>query len=88
MGRIFRLVRLVRIVKLYKQYKKRKEDSAKRRELQGQGGNFFEQEEVEESRVGKMLSDLTTRRVIVMVQQWTSRSSPSILLGLELGSQC
>ena len=56
-------MRLVRIVKLYKQYNQRKQDKLKKE----QGIVEKEEVELEESRVGKMLSELTTRRVIIMV---------------------
>jgi len=57
-GRIVRLVRLVRILKLYKQA------VAKRN---GEEVVKDEEEEHPESRVGKKLSEMTTRRVIIGV---------------------
>lgn len=63
-GRIVRLVRLVRIVKLYKQWTMKKEE----RERAKLGGLMDDDlVELEESRVGKKLSELTTRRVIIGV---------------------
>jgi hypothetical protein len=65
-GRIVRLVRLVRILKLYKQYAKNKEKVADARGGKGDDEHDTTQE-LEESRVGQKLSDLTTRRVILGV---------------------
>jgi len=65
-GRIVRLVRLVRIVKLYKSYQQRKQ-----REQMGLPAEEFSEFDEEppdaQSRVGQKLSDLTTRRVIMIV---------------------
>lgn len=74
-GRIVRLVRLIRIVKLYKHAHK-----ALEREADTEEGEEISPEELEqiqaknqepdipkESHVGRKLSDLTTRRVIVIV---------------------
>ena len=72
-GRIVRLVRLIRIVKLYKHASKAldrgaaTEDDLSKEELeQIQSANAGE-EAPKESHVGQKLSDLTTRRVIVIV---------------------
>mmetsp|Transcript_33782 Transcript_33782/g.40808 ORF Transcript_33782/g.40808 Transcript_33782/m.40808 type:complete len:903 (+) Transcript_33782:122-2830(+) len=69
-ARAIRIVRLVRILKLYKQYVKRQEEQAAK-ELQAAAAeeefHDSEKDDGPESRVGKKLSDLTTRRVIIGV---------------------
>lgn len=70
-GRIVRLVRLIRIVKLYKHAHKALEkedaDGISAEELQQIQSQNVEDLVPKESHVGKHLSDLTTRRVIVIV---------------------
>ena len=75
-GRIVRLVRLIRIVKLYKHAHKALEKEAEEEgddkeltpeELEEIQNQNVESEIPKESHVGRKLSDLTTRRVIVIV---------------------
>ncbi len=76
-GRIIRviwLIRLIRIVKLYKHAHnamEKKEEDDEEEDIDFTGNNQVVQEEEakspEESKVGKKLSDLTTRRVIVLI---------------------
>jgi len=80
-GRIVRVIRLVRILKLYKAlYEARQRQKAKQEaELRGEEPDDadWDEEDIEEqskekeknneSRVGKKLSDMTTRRVIILV---------------------
>ena len=58
--RILRIIRLVRIAKLYKA-------SSKLAEKDQKGKNLSKDNAPEESKVGKKLTDLTTRRVIILV---------------------
>lgn len=73
-GRIVRLVRLIRIVKLYKHAHKalEKESSEDNEDISPEElaqiqANSHEPDIPKESHVGRKLSDLTTRRVIVIV---------------------
>eukprot|EP00928_Gymnodinium_smaydae_P039230 TRINITY_DN26839_c0_g1_i1.p1 TRINITY_DN26839_c0_g1~~TRINITY_DN26839_c0_g1_i1.p1 ORF type:complete len:932 (-),score=180.61 TRINITY_DN26839_c0_g1_i1:84-2879(-) len=75
-GRMVRVLRLVRIVKLYKAYHdktaaqnndKETTDGAGPGELEQDTEDEEEQQKLEESVVGKKLSDLLTRKVIFMV---------------------
>jgi hypothetical protein len=72
-GRIVRLVRLIRIVKLYKHAstaldKDKDKESINQEEIeQIRSSSRSSTEVMQESYVGKKLSDLTTRRVIVIV---------------------
>lgn len=78
-GRVVRVIRLVRILKLYKAYhetKMRKKAEEERKKRLAAGDDDWdeldltdngEQDTGEESRVGKKLSDLTTRRVICVI---------------------
>merc|ERR1719160_1211021 len=79
-GRVVRIIRLIRIVKLYKAVSEAEAKKRAKREAARLGpGNpmdddpFLDDEDserdhnVSESRVGKKLSDMTTRRVIVLV---------------------
>eukprot|EP00929_Paragymnodinium_shiwhaense_P007140 TRINITY_DN111088_c0_g1_i1.p1 TRINITY_DN111088_c0_g1~~TRINITY_DN111088_c0_g1_i1.p1 ORF type:complete len:1002 (+),score=175.31 TRINITY_DN111088_c0_g1_i1:91-3096(+) len=78
-GRVVRLIRLVRILKLYKAVqitKKNSERRSSRRMIEEDDWDFDEEEQretavdmvnVQESRVGKKLSEMTTRRVIILV---------------------
>jgi len=66
--RVIRVIRLVRVVKLYKTYI----DAQRRKEKNLAAGQMNTEDDEEEemhseSRVGKKLSDLTTRRVILLV---------------------
>lgn len=63
--RILRIIRLVRISKLYKASSNlaEKEEQANKKGLK----NFKKEVVPEESKVGKKLTDLTTRRVIILV---------------------
>lgn len=71
--RIIRIIRLVRIVKLYKAHLERKRKREQALLAPGERNVFQDEGEeegaagTEESRVGKKLSELTTRRVILMV---------------------
>ncbi|CAD7957137.1 unnamed protein product [Amoebophrya sp. A120] len=80
MGRVVRVIRVIRLVRIFKLYKAHLERKRKReREQQnmllppGERQVFSdaavddEEHEVEESRVGKKLSEMTTRRVILVV---------------------
>lgn len=72
-GRVVRVIRLVRILKLYKAVYEAKQKAS----LQGEDGDDWlgndddDQEQapvgLQESRVGKKLSELTTRKVIILV---------------------
>lgn len=71
-GRVVRVIRLVRILKLYKAFY----DAAKKRRKKMMGDEEDEWDDIEttntvgpmqESRVGKKLSEMTTRRVIILV---------------------
>jgi len=70
-GRIVRLVRLIRIVKLYKHASKAlvkdEENELSKEELEQLENKRAEDAIPQESHVGRKLSDLTTRRVIVIV---------------------
>lgn len=70
-GRIVRLVRLIRIVKLYKHaskaLEKEDDDDITQEELEQINQKNNEEDIPKESKVGQKLSDLTTRRVIVIV---------------------
>lgn len=79
-GRVVRVIRLVRILKLYKAYyeAKQREKEKAQRHSEGPGDeddwDEFDMEEGEEeqqnqreSRVGKKLSEMTIRRVIILV---------------------
>lgn len=72
-GRIVRLVRLIRIVKLYKHASKAlnsnvtSEDDLSKEELEQIQSANAKEDAPQESHVGQKLSDLTTRRVIVIV---------------------
>lgn len=79
-ARVVRVIRLVRIVKLYKaiqeaRARKRREERRKEAALHGQDDDDWLLDEEEEggkssgreSRVGKKLSDMTTRKVICLV---------------------
>ena len=70
-GRIVRLVRLIRIVKLYKHatkaLEKETDDDITQEELEQINQKNTEEDIPKESKVGQKLSDLTTRRVIVIV---------------------
>eukprot|EP00440_Ansanella_granifera_P008143 gb/GFBE01008812.1/.p1 GENE.gb/GFBE01008812.1/~~gb/GFBE01008812.1/.p1 ORF type:complete len:959 (+),score=205.21 gb/GFBE01008812.1/:1-2877(+) len=77
-GRVVRVLRLVRILKLYKAYyeaKQRKAEAA-RKKAQGEEDDWDESDyeavanaenKENESRVGKKLSEMTTRRVICLI---------------------
>jgi len=79
-GRVVRVLRLVRILKLYKAYyeakmKKKREEERLARGTPGDeddwadedDDNVEDQDNVSESRVGKKLSETTTRRVICLI---------------------
>jgi class 3 adenylate cyclase len=80
-GRVVRVLRLVRILKLYKAYydakmrKKKQEERLARGELEEdewddadlEGDPGVAHEPGNESRVGKKLSEITTRRVIILI---------------------
>eukprot|EP00392_Amoebophrya_sp_AT5.2_P013099 g13210.t1 len=74
MGRVVRVIRVLRLVRIFKLYKAHLERKRKReaallapgeRQVFADAGE--EEDEVEESRVGKKLSEMTTRRVILVV---------------------
>lgn len=70
--RIIRIIRLIRIVKLYRAYVERKKQAEQAAAEPGEKveSNVFQdndEEEHEESRVGKKLSEYTTKKVIVLV---------------------
>ncbi|CAD7932504.1 unnamed protein product [Amoebophrya sp. A25] len=77
MGRIVRVIRVIRLVRIFKLYKahlerKRKQERELNNALLSPGerqvfADANEDEEVEESRVGKKLSEMTTIRVIMVV---------------------
>ncbi|CAD7947346.1 unnamed protein product [Amoebophrya sp. A25] len=69
--RLVRLIRLVRVVKLWTMFRKAKDGDMDER-LQQQARNAANAKQaalkrVEASRLGKLLSEMTTRRVVVMV---------------------
>mmetsp|Transcript_92633 Transcript_92633/g.145378 ORF Transcript_92633/g.145378 Transcript_92633/m.145378 type:complete len:980 (-) Transcript_92633:6-2945(-) len=79
-GRVVRVLRLVRILKLYKAYYEAYEAKQRRKEREKNGPgddddwadfeddpNQEDQSNQRESRVGKKLSEITTRRVIILV---------------------
>jgi len=70
-GRVVRVIRLVRIIKLWKAIQDAKMEK-KRREANGEvddWGDDADDKKIEgrESRVGQKLSEMTTRRVIILV---------------------
>lgn len=76
--RIIRLIKLLRIIKLYKHIHKiqgelsewrdsKKNEASKKKEALLKSHGLQTGEKDQESRVGKRLSDLTTRRVIILV---------------------
>jgi hypothetical protein len=74
-GRIVRLIRLIRIIKLYKnarkamdkQNKNKNDEDISAEELAQIQGKNDPTKNLQESKVGQKLSDLTTRKVIVIV---------------------
>lgn len=78
MGRVVRVIRLVRILKLYKTFREAQAAKNRKQERDAQPGEEDDwldddlekqddQQEGKESRVGKKLSDITTRKVIILV---------------------
>lgn len=67
--RLIRLIRLLRIIKLYKLHleQARKKERIKLGEMRGSVEDDEPQESTHESRVGKKLTEMTTRRVIMIV---------------------
>jgi len=67
--RLIRLIRLIRIMKLYKMHleKQRKKEELKLGELRGPVEDDEPEDSTHESRVGKKLTEMTTRRVIMIV---------------------
>jgi hypothetical protein len=78
-GRVVRVIRLVRIIKLWKAIQDAKQERRRREEASEAGedpedwgedddpGKAKMDKDVRESRVGKKLSEMTTRRVIILV---------------------
>lgn len=70
-ARMVRVIRLVRIAKLYKAFYESTKAKVRKRQGAGQHPGSLEMDDeddiLNESRVGKKLSDLTTRRVIILV---------------------
>mmetsp|Transcript_37630 Transcript_37630/g.66914 ORF Transcript_37630/g.66914 Transcript_37630/m.66914 type:complete len:1000 (+) Transcript_37630:70-3069(+) len=75
-GRIVRVIRLVRILKLYKAFLEARAQKKRQQEMQDGDEDDWDEVDVKEnqehlpqkeSRVGKRLSEMTTRRVIILV---------------------
>lgn len=75
-ARVVRIIRLIRIVKLYKAfYEARRNKEATRAQLAPGGEDDWaddeeandEEEQSKESRVGKMLGEITTRRLVILI---------------------
>jgi len=66
-GRMVRVIRLVRIFKLYKAYIEAKARAKRAEEKKARGPGDDEDGDGQESRVGQQLSQMTTRRVIILV---------------------
>merc|ERR1719326_914600 len=64
-GRVVRLIRLLRLIKMLKVFKK--EDKNKLYDFPGEDMDEDEDSNVQESAVSKKLSEMTTRRVIILV---------------------
>lgn len=66
-GRVVRLIRLLRLIKMIKVFKKDDKDKYQNYPGEDWDGDEEEESNVQESAVSKKLSEMTTRRVIVLV---------------------